>query len=103
LRWPKKGSGGAPWRCGTHCGVDEVQEQSEKAVASEVLMEEDDDWEIPWPGFASRCSGQTLGVEGRGDGALLLVRSDSSEVTHRWLTMTGEVVADVGQSSEEAR
>jgi hypothetical protein len=39
-------------------------EQSEKAAAGVVLTEEDDSGEIPWPDFASRRCGQTLGAGG---------------------------------------
>jgi hypothetical protein len=41
-----------------------VVEQSERATASEALVEEDGGREIPWPGFASRRCGQALGVGG---------------------------------------
>jgi hypothetical protein len=37
-RW--SGQGGAPWQCGTRCGV---REQPEVAVAGGELVEEDDD------------------------------------------------------------
>jgi hypothetical protein len=39
--------------------------------------------------------------EGRGDGALLLVRLDNSKAAHRWLALVGEAAAGVEQSSEE--
>jgi hypothetical protein len=39
--------------------------------------------------------------EGRGDGALLLARSDSSRVARRRWATAGEAVASVEQSSEE--
>jgi hypothetical protein len=58
------GRGGAPWWRGARCGVDGVEEQAEEAAASEVLAEEDDDGEVPWPGFASRRCGQALGARG---------------------------------------
>jgi hypothetical protein len=38
----RSGWGGALWRCGAHCRVGGVGEQSERASASEVLVEEDD-------------------------------------------------------------
>jgi hypothetical protein len=41
-----------------------VGEQAEEAAASEVLMEEDDGGEVPWPGFASRRCEQAIGVGG---------------------------------------
>jgi hypothetical protein len=40
--------------------------------------------------------------EGRGDGVLLLVRSDNSEAARLWLATTGEAAVSVEQSSEEA-
>jgi hypothetical protein len=39
-------------------------EQLEMAATGEVLMEEDDGGEIPWPGFASRHCRQALGAGG---------------------------------------
>jgi hypothetical protein len=56
--------GGAPWWRRTRCGAGGVGEQSEKATASVVSIEEEDDREISWPGFASRCCGQALGAGG---------------------------------------
>jgi hypothetical protein len=58
------GQGGAPSRRGICCGVSGVGEQSEKAVVGEVLAEEDDGGEIPWPGFVSRRYGKALGAGG---------------------------------------
>jgi hypothetical protein len=58
------GLGGAPWWHRACCWVGEVQEHVEKVAAGEVLREEDDGGEIPWPGFASRRCGQALGAGG---------------------------------------
>jgi hypothetical protein len=55
------GRGGAPWWRRACCGVGE---QAEKATAGEVLTEEQDDGEIPWPGFARRRCRQAPGVGG---------------------------------------
>jgi hypothetical protein len=41
-----------------------VGEQASEATADEVLAEEDDGGEVPWPGFASRRCRQALGVGG---------------------------------------
>jgi hypothetical protein len=58
------GRGGAPWRRGAHYEVIGVGEQAEEATTDEVLTEEDDGREIPWPGFASRRCGWALGPGG---------------------------------------
>jgi hypothetical protein len=50
----------------------------------------------------SGVAGMLLVQEGRGDGALLLVPSDSSEAARRYRAMTGEAAAVVEHSSEEA-
>jgi hypothetical protein len=47
------------------------------------------------------AAGRLLVQEGRGDKALLLVWSDSSEVGHRWLATMGKAVVGADQSSEE--
>jgi hypothetical protein len=61
-------------------------------VAGELLL----------PGFISSHHGQVLSAEGRGDEALLLVRSDNSEAAHRRLATLGELVVGVEKSNEEA-
>jgi hypothetical protein len=61
-----RGSGwrGVPWWREVCYEVGGAGEQSEWAVTGEALTEEDDYGEIPWPGFASRCCGQSLAVGG---------------------------------------
>jgi hypothetical protein len=74
----RSGCGGAPWLHRACCEVGGVGEQSEWVVASEALVEEDNNGEIPWPGFAGQRCGQALGAGGHGDEAFLLAQSDSS-------------------------
>jgi hypothetical protein len=53
------------------------------------------------PASLADAAGRLLVQEGRGDKALLLVRSDSSEVGHRRRAMMGKAAAGADQSNEE--
>jgi hypothetical protein len=53
------------------------------------------------PTLLAGAAGMFSVQEGRGDGALLLVRLDNSKAAHRWLALVGEAAAGVEQSSEE--
>jgi hypothetical protein len=53
------------------------------------------------PASLAGTAGRLLVQEGRGDKALLLVWSDSSEVGHRWRATMGKAAVGADQSSEE--
>jgi hypothetical protein len=55
---------GAPYWRGARYEVNRVGGQAEEVAACEVLVEEDDGGEVPWPDFTSRCCGQALGAGG---------------------------------------
>jgi hypothetical protein len=59
--------------------------------------------ELRLPGSLASTAGRFLVQEGHGDRALLLVRSDNSEVARQWLVMAGKAVVDAEQSSKERR
>jgi hypothetical protein len=56
---------------------------------------------IPLSSSLAGAVGRFLVQEGRGDEALLLVRSDSPEAARRWMPTVGEAAAAAEQSSEE--
>jgi hypothetical protein len=77
-----------------------VGEQPKKDVTNEVLTE-GVAGESCCPASLAGAVGMLLVQEGRGDKALLLVRSNSSEVGHRRRVTMGKATAGADQSSEE--
>jgi hypothetical protein len=74
--------------------VGELGEQSEQPVAVEAVTEENDDGEIPWPGFATQRYRQALGAVGARRQGTPFGPVGQLGVAHRRWAMAGEAAAN---------